>query len=383
MPASDATHPSIKQRLRTLLRKESEHGEPRKATVRKRDEWTQELISAYASSSYNGIPVFFVAGRAKSGTGWLMKLLNFHPEVLCKGEGRFFGRGRENENLKNMQTGETVLRRKIQPSSLHRAISSSEYLRLWIERSVWTRNDDLDEHLNNLTRVAINYFLLQDLAETGKRMVGDKTPLGTPEILKDIGEIHPQAKVIHIVRDGRDQAASWMHHLWKGARDRGGQRDIEPEEVAKREAFYEDREGFLSSGESIFTEDRLRQAAEIWRDIVSGNRTDGAALIGDNYTEVRYEDLLENPVREAGRLFEFLGADTDESIVRRCVKSASFEKLSGRERGSEDYTLDFRKHRKGIAGDWANVFTERDKDIYKEVAGELLIELGYEEDNGW
>jgi hypothetical protein len=42
-----------------------------------------------------------------------------------------------------------------------------------------------------------------------------------------------------------------------------------------------------------------------------------------------------------------------------------------------------RKHRKGIAGDWKNVFTEQNKQDFKAAAGELLIELGYEEDDNW
>jgi hypothetical protein len=36
-----------------------------------------------------------------------------------------------------------------------------------------------------------------------------------------------------------------------------------------------------------------------------------------------------------------------------------------------------------VAGDWNNYFTERDKQTYKEEAGELLIRLGYERDLDW
>ena len=39
--------------------------------------------------------------------------------------------------------------------------------------------------------------------------------------------------------------------------------------------------------------------------------------------------------------------------------------------------------RKGVVGDWRNVFTERDKYVFKEEAGDLLIKLGYEEDSDW
>jgi hypothetical protein len=96
---------------------------------------------------------------------------------------------------------------------------------------------------------------------------------------------------------------------------------------------------------------------------------------------VRYEDLLERPYREVGRLLGFLGVDARESVVERCVDSASFEKLSrGRERGEEDPSSFYRK---GIAGDWKNYFTEEDRRVFKEEAGELLIRLGYEEDLDW
>ncbi len=37
-------------------------------------------------------PLFFVVGYQKSGTRWLMKMLDVHPEILCQGEGRPFGR---------------------------------------------------------------------------------------------------------------------------------------------------------------------------------------------------------------------------------------------------------------------------------------------------
>lgn len=53
------------------------------------------------SRSPNGAaPAFFVVGRGKSGTSWLMRTFNAHPEVLCRGEGRFFGRDWVREDLR-------------------------------------------------------------------------------------------------------------------------------------------------------------------------------------------------------------------------------------------------------------------------------------------
>jgi hypothetical protein len=110
-------------------------------------------------------------------------------------------------------------------------------------------------------------------------------------------------------------------------------------------------------------------------------RKDGPELLGENYAEVRYEDLLSRPEEELGRLLRLIGADASKGAVRACVEAGSFERWSkGRERGKEDSAAFLRK---GVAGDWKNVFTEEDKRVFKEAAGDVLVELGYEKDNDW
>jgi hypothetical protein len=323
--------------------------------------------------TFERTPVFFVVGRAKSGTSWLMRILNSHPEILCRGEGRFFGRDFIREDFKDQD--------RIQPSSLYRAFLEAEYLEAWIKRSVWTRGDDVEEHVNNLTRLATNYFLTQKLAKGSKRIVGDKSPFVNTEILKETGEIYPEAKVIHIIRDGRDIAVSMVHHRWNRAKGEGGIYELRPEELERREAYREDPEGLLKTGKGLFTGQTLRGMAAGWKDQIARSRDDGRSLLHDNYTEVKYEDLLERPEEESRRILEFLGADAGEKTARECVRAASFENWTkGRTRGEEDPSSFFRK---GVAGDWREVFTEEDKQVFKEVAGELLIELGYEKDDNW
>ena len=328
---------------------------------------------APAGTAYQGVPVFFVVGLAKSGTTWLMKTLDAHPEILCKGEGRFFGEEYRREVLAQTQT-------KQQPSSLYNALLGSEYLRLWIERSVWSRDGDPDEHIRDLVRLATDYFLTTELARSGKKIVGDKTPLLGPRFVEEIYEIYPEARVIHIIRDGRDQAVSFIHQQGNRAK-RGRTHRLSPDELARSEAYRRSPQELAETKEGMFAEKTLRRAAQNWDLRVGRAVEDGPALLGDRYTEVRYEDLLEQPHREVGRLLGFLGVDAQQSVVESCVSSASFEKLSrGRERGQEDPTSFYRK---GIAGDWKNYFTEEDRRVFKEEAGELLIRLGYENDEGW
>jgi hypothetical protein len=303
-----------------------------------------------------------------------MQMLDSHPEILCRGEGRPFGRNFRQEHLKRRKAS-------YPPTSLYNAMMSSEDLRYWVERSVWSKDGDAEEHLAKLTGLAVGYFLTRRLAGTGKRLVGDKTVLLSAEIVREIGAVCPGARVIHIIRDGRDVAVSATHHGWNQAEDLGGTHKITPDQLAKREAYRKDPRGLLRTDDGIFPEFELEKSAAKWGARVGKTVRDGPALLGaDYYAEVRYEDLLEKPEEELGRLLGFLGADASGPTVRRCVRAASFERLAGgRSRGQEAASF----FRKGVAGDWKNVFTERNKQDFKAAAGDLLIELGYEEDGDW
>lgn len=245
-------------------------------------------------SSSEAPSVFFVLGLAKSGTSWLMKTLDSHPEILCKGEGRFFGRDFRQEHLKSVQVNK-------QPTSLYNAVLSSEDLRFWIDRSPWSHGDDSDEHLINLTGLATEYFLRKKLAQTSKKIVGDKTPLLTPEFVEEIGSICPQARVIHIIRDGRDSAVSLMHHMWNRSTDQGGIQQLEPEEVEKRRMYREDYQRWLETGEGMFTENRLRRVARNWKLRINKTAKDGTSLFGPRYTEIH-----EGKTARPGRSFVVL-----------------------------------------------------------------------------
>ena len=370
------------ERLRRLLRGEYELSRIRRYLTEKGEDLFEQAKTARLRrrNSQEAAPIFFVVGSGRSGTNWLMRTLDSHPEILCRGEGRFFGRNMRNERFIGMQTTEHM-QNKLQPSSLYNALAESEYLRYWIERSVWSRDEDSEEHVRNLTRLSVNYFLTEKLSKTGKRMVGDKTPLESSETVKEIATICPEARVIHIIRDGRDQAVSLLHFLWNRSIDQSGVYRMDPEERDKRDRYREDPRKFGESGESIFTEKRLRRSARSWGERVAAARECGSALLGDSYTEVRYEDLLTRPEKEFGRLFGFLGARADEGLVERCIKRTSFERRTGgRERGQEDSHSGVRK---GIAGDWNNVFTDRDRTVFKEVAGDLLVNLDYEKGYDW
>lgn len=302
---------------------------------------------------------FFLIGNAKSGTSWLMGLLHSHPEIFCRGEGKLFG--------------------KDSPRTLHGALARSELLATWLDHNPWTWRDD-DPDLEDLVRVLVDYLMTEKLSKTNKTIVGDKTPIMSTETVKEISEICPGSKVIHIIRDGRDVAVSTAHHIWNNAEDQGGPIPLSPERTAKRDAYRANPAGFGAQKESIFAPGQVAEMAREWKTHMSRAAQDGRNLLGADYHQVRYEDLLVEPVAQARKVLNFLGADSSEEVTKKCVDAVSFEKKASRKPGEEDPTSFYRK---GVSGDWKGVFTSEDRRAFKQEAGELLIELGYERDADW
>ena len=93
----------------------------------------------------------------------------------------------------------------------------------------------------------------------------------------------------------------------------------------------------------------------------------------------RYEDMLGNGEDTLAGIVEHLaGEPADLQRVRETLDQASFEKSTGRKRGEEDVKAVV--GRKGVAGDWRNHFTPEAAHVFDSIAGELLVESGYEPD---
>ena len=96
---------------------------------------------------------------------------------------------------------------------------------------------------------------------------------------------------------------------------------------------------------------------------------------------VRYEDLLSDPTTQLRRVSHALtGQAPDEVELQRIVEKYSFKALTGRKSGEEKANAFLRK---GIAGDWRNVFSREAAEKFNRHAGAQLIRLGYEADDHW
>ncbi len=243
----------------------------------------------------------FVFGCGKSGTTWLMNILNGHDEIVIRGEGSFAY--------------------QLVPA-LKQAFEHFNNHQERFKKSPCTFLQPSDQLF--VTRATVDSILVHYLQESGRdimglRVIGDKTPQHAAT-LEMLGQVYPDGRFINIVRDPRDVATSaWFHEGINGERS------------------FDDFIAYFMN--------------KVWLLHVDHARTIGPTL-GESFIELRYEDLLVEEVKQVRRVLEHLGVDASDAAMGKCIENGSFEKNSGgRTRGDEKADAFLRK---GVAGDWVN-----------------------------
>ncbi|WP_374471764.1 sulfotransferase [Phenylobacterium sp.] len=275
--------------------------------------------------------VFFVCGAPKSGTTWLQRVLDAHPEVMCSGEGHFIGRF-------TVPLAEVIRK--------YNAALVTEATRVYEGRPYYGQIDQAE--FDELARA----FILRRLTSRGPgpqvRWVGDKTPRYALH-LDALHRLFPQARVVYIVRDPRDTLMSRVGHAV-----RANMADaVEPGSERRLQV--------------------MRTGVEDWARNVRPIAPFAAAHPGLVH-RLRYEDLLADPHGETRRLFGFLDVAADAPTVEAVVSATSFEAQSGRSPGEEDLSSFLRK---GVAGDWVGRLEPEALAMLEETCGELMRENGY------
>jgi hypothetical protein len=94
----------------------------------------------------------------------------------------------------------------------------------------------------------------------------------------------------------------------------------------------------------------------------------------------RYETLRRDPENELARIVRQLGAPGDPARIRAAVEANSMQRLTGRRPGEEDRAAFIRK---GSVGDWKHAFTVESCRVFADLAGDALVEFGYEKSPSW
>ena len=298
---------------------------------------------------------FFIFGHARSGTTLLLRLVRLHPEVHGNYQAHFFTRQPLLNSLVNTPEAEEWLTRK---------------------SNRWNQGRDLSPLV---LRSTADFIMERDAAREGKMIVGDKSPSSTihGQAVRDMHAVYPDGKLVYIVRDGRDVLVSERFRnfveesKFLSAEDRRIIADIQ-----------KDQTPFTNGTRSIFTETFIRRVAGGWIKNLQETEDEGRRLFRDGYFGMRYEDLLSVSFDEMSKLWTFLGvkavdASLGEKIKAEMSSNPDEEWQAKRNEGIASFLP------KGQAGNWRRLFTERDKSIFKEVAGDMLVKWKYEKDLDW
>jgi len=298
---------------------------------------------------------FFIFGHARSGTTLLMRLVRLHPEVYCNYQAHFFTRQPLLKSLVNTPDAEEWLTRK---------------------SNRWNQGRDLSPLV---LRAAADVILERDAARAGKMIVGDKSPSSTihGQAVRDMHAVYPDAKLVYIVRDGRDVLVSERFRNFVEE-----SKFLSAEDKRIIEDLRKDQTQFTNGTRSIFTETFIRRVAKGWVANLTETEDEGRRLFGRNYFGLRYEDLLNRPFDEMSKLWKFLGikkiSESLEKEITAEMTSNPDEEWQAQRNGDISSFLP-----KGQAGNWGRLFTARDKAVFKEIAGEMLVKWNCEKDLNW
>lgn len=270
----------------------------------------------------------FFVGSGRSGTTLFRNVFDAHPQLAVMHEGHFIGAmarvRRRYESSDGVDTG-VFLRDLFNNDNFQR----QGLTRPAVEEALAA---DPPQRLSDAIRV-----VLQAYADAhGKPYFGDKTP-GYVAQIGELAAMFPDAKFVHIIRDGRDVAMSYLE------RDEWG-----PATMA--------------------------EAALYWRSRVGRGRRAGSKLGAGRYREVRYEDMVENPERTTTELCRFLGLQYDAAMMEYHHRGREFA-------ASTKHPAAFSGLAKPVTKGMRDWRTEMDPDdvaLFETIAGDLLAELDYD-----
>lgn len=99
---------------------------------------------------------------------------------------------------------------------------------------------------------------------------------------------------------------------------------------------------------------------------------------------VRYEDLNQGTASTLKLVSDQFGLEMSDELIEELSASRIRKQKNLKETFDKKLPRLMRSTaRKGRIGEWKAHFTEEHKKMFKEFAGDLLIELGYEQDRNW
>lgn len=265
----------------------------------------------------------FIVGAPRSGTSLLRNLLYSHPRLFFRSESQFIP---------------AFYRVYGNPRSRRQALKLAKKMvkMEWVAR--WEEDIDVDEMAGQDTFAGLVDNMFMQLARReGKSVWGDKTPHYVQDI-DTLREIFPEAKFIHIVRDGRDACLSQLKANF-------GPRTI----------YY---------------------AAAYWKKCVEAGLRSENNVPANQLMSIRFEDLLLDTDKEMRRICDFLELPFDLAVCTPTPVAFRYRKpifhQVAKSYGTTDRIIPKNTQK------WKEEIRHCDQIVFESVAGDLLDRLGYE-----
>ncbi len=278
-------------------------------------------------------PFVFIVGCPRSGTGLLRRIVDAHAQIAITPESHWIPRCFEK---RRGLTPEGL----VTPKLISHLLEHPRFAHLHIGREELVRLMGTGEPMSYSSFVTA-VFDLYGKAQ-GKALVGDKTP-GYVRRLPTLHALWPMARVVHLIRDGRDVCLSMMS--WPRA--------------------HQKRPGAFAT----WKDDPVSTTALWWELNVRLGQQAGNLLGPESYYEIRYECLVNHPAEECAALCAFLGLPYDDAMLR-------FHEGRTRTDPGLDAKAAWLPITPGLR-DWRSQMPAEDVERFEAAAGELLNELDY------
>ena len=245
-------------------------------------------------------PYVFLVGSPRSGTTMLKRMVNAHPWVAITRETHWIPR--YYEKRKGVTEEGYVTERLVQHLFEHPRFEQMKFKHKALLKII--------QEQPGLTYAALVSQIFDNYGRRkNKPLVGDKTPTYVRK-LPMLHKLWPNARLVHLIRDGRDVWLSMKH--WRMAAKSAGK--------------------FAS-----WNVDPLVTTALWWKALVGIGRRDGNAIGKDLYREFKYEQLVAQPrdrmpkacpfpwpsaCRGDGTLLRGTGSRGRATLDKRCLASA-------------------------------------------------------------
>jgi Sulfotransferase family len=266
-------------------------------------------------------PYLFIVGCPRSGTTLLRRMVGAHPRIAITRETHWIPQLADRP-----------------PAELPAALAEHpKFATLGIEPT------ELEALPRDSYAAFVGAVFDRYGAAEGKPLVGDKTP-GYVRAIPLLHRHFPDARFVHLIRDGRDVALSALG--------------------------WERRAQQLRRSFPTWADAPFETAALWWRWHVLQGRRDGRVLGPERYHELPYETLVADPEAACRALCAFLGVGFEGAMLRFHEGRTRHEQGLSAKRAWLPPTPGLRE--------WRSQMTANQVQQFEAAAGDALEALGYE-----